>query len=349
MAADTRRYRIGELARISGVAAKTIRFYSDSGILPPAGVTAAGYRLYSEADRGRLEAIRALRELGFPLPAIATLLDQGERAVTTALRAQLAALEATERTIRRQRIVLRAALRQGEAATIAYLDHAHAHARLDAIARQRLLDDYLARVFDGVAADERFKAGFMQAATLDLPEELTDAQFAAWLELADLITDDEFIARTNALGQEAWGDAAAPRRPAVLHDLLDAAAAARREGHTPDDDVGRGVIDEYLAREAANRGCDATDPALPGAILGDIARGDDPRAGRYWELLGILQGWPPSPLPDAHRWLVEGLRLRAAAGREGAEATPERRERGRAPATTTTTETIGMTIGVTKR
>ena len=311
---DARRYRIGELARLSGVATKTIRFYSDSGILPPTATTAAGYRLYSEADRGRLETIRALRELGFPLPTITALLGHGERAMTTALQAQLAALEASERTIRRQRVVLRAALRRGEAATIAYLDHAHTHARLDALARQQLLDDYLTRVFAGVAADEGWKAGFAQAATLDLPEELSDAQFVAWLELADLITDADFVARLNAIGQAAWGDAAAPRRQTPLHDLYAAADRARCDGHTPDDAVGRGVIDDYLAREAATRGRDATDPSLPGAVLADIARADEPRAARYWELIGILKGWPPSPIPEAHRWLVTGLQLRAATG-----------------------------------
>jgi DNA-binding transcriptional MerR regulator len=306
-----RRYRIGELARISGVAAKTIRFYSDSGILPPTATTGAGYRLYSEADRGRLETIRALRDLGFPLPTIATLLGQGDRAVATALRAQLAALEATERTIRRQRVVLHAALHKGEATTLSYLDHAHAHARLGALERQDLLDHYLTRVFDGVAADEGWKAGFGQAATLDLPEELSDAQFAAWLELADLITDADFIARLNAIGRAAWGSADAPRRPPQLDDLYAAADAARRAGHTPDDAVGRGVIDAYLAREAAARGCAPPDPALPGAVLADIAHGDEPRAARYWELLGILKGWLPSPIPDAHRWLVAGLQRRA--------------------------------------
>lgn len=322
---DARRYQIGELARISGVAAKTIRFYSDSGILPPTMTTAAGYRLYSEADRGRLETIRALRELGFPLATIATLLDQGEQggqgeqgrqgegAVATALRAQLAALAATERTIRRQRVVLHAALRRGEAATLAYLDHAHAHARLGAIERQTLLDDYLTRVFDGVAADDDWQAGFAQAAILELPDELSDAQFAAWLELADLITDAEFVARLNAIGWAAWGDEKAPRRPPQLDDLYAAASAARRDDHTPEDAVGRGVIDDYLAREALARGRDPADPALPGDVLADIARNDEPRAARYWELLGVLKGWPPSPIPDAHRWLVAGLRLRAEA------------------------------------
>ncbi len=319
-----RRYQIGELARSSGVAAKTIRFYSDSGILPPTATTRAGYRLYSEADRGRLETIRALRELGFPLSTIAALLDrggrgdqdeagqQGEGTVAATLRAQLAALEATERTIRRQRVVLRAALQQGGAATLAYLDHAHAHARLGAIERQRLVDEYLKRVFDGVAADDTWKAGFAGAAALDLPEELSDTQFAAWLELAELLTDDAFIARLNAIGRATWGDDEAPRRPPRLDDLYTAADAAQRAGHAPDDAVGRGVIDDYLAREATARGRDPADPALPGEVLADIARGDEPRAARYWALLGILKGWPPSPIPDAHRWLVAGLKLRAA-------------------------------------
>jgi DNA-binding transcriptional MerR regulator len=48
-------YKIGELSRLSGVSIKTIRHYSDQGVLPPSGVTEAGYRLYSEADRSRLE------------------------------------------------------------------------------------------------------------------------------------------------------------------------------------------------------------------------------------------------------------------------------------------------------
>jgi hypothetical protein len=33
---------------------------------------------------------------------------------------------------------------------------------------------------------------------------------------------------------------------------------------------------------------------------------------RYWELIGIIKGWPPSPVAAAHEWLVAGLRERAA-------------------------------------
>ncbi len=60
-------YRIGELARLSGLSVKTIRFYSDRGLVPPAERTGAGYRVYDERALARLELIRALRELGASL------------------------------------------------------------------------------------------------------------------------------------------------------------------------------------------------------------------------------------------------------------------------------------------
>jgi DNA-binding transcriptional MerR regulator len=39
-------YGIGELARLTGLTVRTIRFYSDSGLLPPTERTHAGYRMY---------------------------------------------------------------------------------------------------------------------------------------------------------------------------------------------------------------------------------------------------------------------------------------------------------------
>jgi hypothetical protein len=43
---------IGELARLTGLTVKTVRFWSDEGLLPPEGRTRAGYRLYGRCSRG---------------------------------------------------------------------------------------------------------------------------------------------------------------------------------------------------------------------------------------------------------------------------------------------------------
>ncbi|CAA9582069.1 MAG: hypothetical protein AVDCRST_MAG18-3294 [uncultured Thermomicrobiales bacterium] len=307
-------YKIGELANLSGVSSKTIRFYSDIGALPPARTTEAGYRLYDDADRGRLATIRALREIGLDLPTIIDLL--GDKVpVAETLAVQLESIELTLRTARRQRAVLKAAIDRGEAAALAYLDRAGAIAKFGAIERQEFLAARMERVFAGVEADEEWKAQFWRGAVLDLPEELSEAQFTAWLELAELLSDESFLRRLNAIGRESWNrprhSAEQKRAFGEMNAFYAEVAEAIRSGHMPGDERGRQLLETYLRMQAQALGREAHDPALPAAVLAMIERNTEPRAARYWELIGIIKGWPASPIAEAHGWLVQGLRERA--------------------------------------
>ncbi|MHA7964695.1 MerR family transcriptional regulator [Paenibacillus sp. CAU 1782] len=70
----------GQLARRSGVSAATIRFYEDSGVLPPPKRGENGYRLYGEDYLIKLKFITYTRALGYRLKEIKEILDQLSRA-----------------------------------------------------------------------------------------------------------------------------------------------------------------------------------------------------------------------------------------------------------------------------
>jgi DNA-binding transcriptional MerR regulator len=65
--------QIGDLARQSGIPAKTIRFYESIGVLVPPPRAANNYRRYDAHDVERLRFIAGARALGIGLESIAAL------------------------------------------------------------------------------------------------------------------------------------------------------------------------------------------------------------------------------------------------------------------------------------
>ena len=67
--------RIGEAARRSGMAARTIRFYEEAGLIAPAPRAGNGYREFSDDEVRRLKFIHRARHLGFSVEEVGRLLS----------------------------------------------------------------------------------------------------------------------------------------------------------------------------------------------------------------------------------------------------------------------------------
>lgn len=317
---------IGELARRTGLTVKTIRFYSDRGIVPPAGRTPAGYRLYGPEAAARLDLVRTLRELGLDLPTIRRIVDR-ELPLPGVAATHAQALAARIRVLRLRHAVLTAVARRES--TPEEIELMHKLAQLSEDERRRLVADFLDTVFgdpDAAPAPAgtppNRTAGSMpgvrRSMTPDLPDDPTDEQLDAWLELAELSQDPDFRAAVRRLVEDDAADragaeeGAGPRRNAVAV-VRDAAAPALAAGIDPDSPRADPVVASVTAHYAGVLGRH-DDTALRHRLLGRLTAAGDPRRERYLQLLAVINGWPaPESLSPALDWFARALSARTPA------------------------------------
>ncbi|MFM1653546.1 MerR family transcriptional regulator [Brevibacillus sp. B_LB10_24] len=73
-----RYWKVGDLANLTGLTVRTLRYYDQIGLFSPSGQTESGHRLYSESDLSRLHQILSLKELGLSLEEIKSVLTDGQ-------------------------------------------------------------------------------------------------------------------------------------------------------------------------------------------------------------------------------------------------------------------------------
>jgi bifunctional DNase/RNase/DNA-binding transcriptional MerR regulator len=96
----SRLWKVGELARATGLTVRALHHYDEIGLFVPSERTAVGHRLYAERDLGRLYRILALRRLGLRLEEIAAVLDDDGASLLETVRRHL---EQVERDLEHQR------------------------------------------------------------------------------------------------------------------------------------------------------------------------------------------------------------------------------------------------------
>ncbi|GAA2916544.1 MerR family transcriptional regulator [Enterococcus pseudoavium] len=94
-------YTIKQMAELSGVSARTLRFYDEQALLKPAFLSAAGYRIYTEKEVDRLQQILLYRSLEIPLKTIKELVDRPDERIQETLVQQRDQLEKQRQKIDR--------------------------------------------------------------------------------------------------------------------------------------------------------------------------------------------------------------------------------------------------------
>jgi DNA-binding transcriptional MerR regulator len=296
---------IGELSRRTAVPVKTLRFYSDEGLLPPRGRTEGGYRVYDDEDVVRLELIRALRDAGLGLARIRAVLAR-ELSLADALRLQLTAVEAHLASLKQVASAIRAALRSEP--TEQDIRRLCAVTRLSNDERRAVIEAFYEKVSEGVAMDEGWKKSIIAASAVALPDEPTPAQIDAWIELSEIVTDEGFVASMRKSARETWNgafDLAAYKRASDA--MLTEAKGALAAGLSPASPAARPIVETYLAGCAAAMGKEP-DEAFR-RTLRERFEQQDPRAARYWELVAVLNGraameWPA----EEWSWFIAAAR-----------------------------------------
>ncbi len=85
-------YKTSEIAKISGVSARTLRYYDEINLLKPNSVDINGYRVYTKLEIDKLQLILFYREIGMPLEEIKSILSKDDFDIDTALNNHLKTL-----------------------------------------------------------------------------------------------------------------------------------------------------------------------------------------------------------------------------------------------------------------
>lgn len=180
-------------------------------------------------------------------------------------------------------------------------------ATLTAEERRHIIEDYLDAVFGDAASAVADK---LRMATPELPDDPTPDQVAAWVELAALLRDPDFVASSRRMAQRALAEGPAPD-PAqfqVSQAVGEIAGPAARAGTDPASPEALAVVERLEAL--------GPQPPEARAVAAErIEAFTDRRVGRYWTLVGVINGWQPDQAPadvtDAWEWYGRALRAHA--------------------------------------
>lgn len=290
---------IGDLAALTGVPVRTIRFYCDEGILEPRR-SGGGHRRFEAADVDRLRLVRRLRALGLGLPAIVAVLT-GDRSLGEAVATERRAVDAELSALAWRRASLRAVEDAGPGERAARLDLLAAVQDGRLAARDVLMEFWRRRILVPMPAEA--VRGFLEASVPEPPPDPAPEQVVAYAGMVVLAGDRSLVREVRERGRvNAERVVDEPTLIAGLGEAIEMAAPLVTGGREP----GPGpVLDHFVGAHARGR-AERDTPRFRRALLPAITMEQDPRLRRYWDLYGEVTGEPVTS-GAVNTWLIDSL------------------------------------------
>lgn len=320
-------YPIGDVARRTGLSVSAIRFYADEGVVAPTALAEGGFRQYDVQAIARLELVRTLRDLGAGLDDVRRVLAAEGTLRDLAVR-HLRLVEDQLRQFHARRAVLRTIVRQPTTAEQVSLLHKLVSMSDDD--RDQLISGFWDFVTDGLDVHPGYLER-LRSRRPHLPEEPSTEQLEAWIELAEIVRDDQFRTALRAFLHRAFGTEqgklmatpemlAHAERQRVLY--LEA-QAAQQAGVPADSPQARDIAERMAADSAdfvaAMTGDHDLDKARRSMAGFDRIRSAEARAkmtgtnlmARYSTLVAVINGTPqpdPEKTATVQEWMASALR-----------------------------------------
>lgn len=289
---------IGDLAALTGVSVRTIRFYCDEGLLEPER-SAGGHRRFDAAAVDRLRFVRRLRALGLGLPAVTSVLA-GDRSLEEAIAAERRAVDTELAALAWRRASLRAVEHAAPADRAARLDLLAA-VHDGPAARDVLLQFWRRRIL--VPLPDAAVREFLERSVPEPPADPTPRQVVAYAGMVAVASDRPLLRELRALGRV---NADRVRdEPTLITGLGEAAALAAPLVAAGAEPCPGPALDLFVAAHAAGR--DERDTRrFRRDLLPAVAMEQDPRLRRYWTLFSEVTG-EPATAGTINTWLVDAL------------------------------------------
>lgn len=234
-----------------------------------------------------------------------------ETSLTDVAVAHAEAVDTQIRVLRLRRAVLRAvAKRESDEKEMEFM---HKLVQLSEAERDRIVHDFVGETFGAVDGNPAV-VELLRSSMPELPDDPSPEQVGAWMDLVELVQDNDFRAAVRRMAEYQAEQRTAGDDTGLHHALTEAVrddvGRALTEGITPEGPAATAILDRLTARysETFDK---PDDRPLREWILDRLTIANDPRVERYWQLVATINGWPPLPdLSPVFAWFGTALRVR---------------------------------------